>query len=367
MGRYLAAAAVLVANAAVVVAAEQANRGPFGLLTLLGYALLGWTAYLTGRGLPARRDVAIVAGTAFAAGCLQVTFTSGGVPQGVSGFVVFTVLPLLVGRYLAQHRRLLRTLDAHNRQLRTERVLLAEQEQLRERLRIARDMHDSLGRRLSLVSVQAAALEVSDLPPAQQQAVTSLAGSARDAVTELYQLIGSLRGAGDETPGVEAIPALVAEFRDAGVEVTVTGVAGELPPAASRAAYRVVEEGLTNATKHAAGQPVAIQLTRETDTLVLTVTNPVTHQERGDGTARTQTGSGFGLAGLTERAGAAGGFLDHRLSRGEFRLVAMLPTKSTDLAPEPRLTRTRVALLGVATAMLLLILLPATVVVGVGR
>jgi signal transduction histidine kinase len=362
MGRYLAAAAVIVGNLAVLVAAEHANQGPFGLLTLLAYALLAWTAYLTGRALPSRTDLAVVAGTAFAVGGLQVTATPSSLPQHLSGFLVFLVLPLLVGRYLAQHQRLVRTLDAHNRQLRTERALLAEQEQLRERLRIARDMHDSLGRRLSLVSVQAAALEVADLPPEEKAAVTTLAGSARDAVTELYQLIGSLRGAADETPGAERIRTLVDEFRAAGVTATITGAvtsdAGELSAAASRAAYRVVEEGLTNAAKHATGQPVSIQLTRETDALTVVLTNPVS--------AGTVTDGGYGLTGLAERVGAAGGFLDHRVRDGEFRLTAMLPTSSIDVAPEPRLTRTRVTLLAAATALLLFLLLPATLVVGVG-
>lgn len=359
MGRSLAVTAVLVANLAVHVAAVHANQGLFGLLTLLGYALLAWTAYLTGLTLPRRGDAAAVAGVALAAAAVQVGLH--GVPQHVSGFVVFTALPLLIGRYLAQHRRLVRTLDAHNRQLRTERALVAEKEQLAERLRIARDMHDSLGRRLSLVSVRAAALEVTDLPAPQRAAVGALAGSARDAVTELYQLIGSLRGTAAEGPGADRIPALVEEFRAAGVPVTVTGdVTGDvtgLPVAQSRAAYRVVEEGLTNAAKHAPGHPVAIHLTCETGTVLVTVTNPVT--------AGATRGGGFGLTGLAERAGAAGGLVDHRVEDGEFRLVAMLPTRSPDLPPEPRLTRTRVAILGAATAMLLLILLPASIAVGV--
>jgi signal transduction histidine kinase len=394
MGRYLAAAAVLVADATVFVAMAHSNQGIFGLLTIAAYALMVWTAYFAGLTLPTRTDLAVFLGTALVSGGLQITFTPGGVPQQVSGLVVFLVLPLMVGRYLAQHRRLLRTLDAHNRQLRTEQALLAEREQLRERLRIARDMHDSLGRRLSLVSVQAAALEVADLPPARKDAVTALAGSARDAVTELYQLIGSLRGSVDDTPDAGRIPALVAEFRTAGLDVTVSGEPGPLPPAVSRAAYRVVEEGLTNATKHATGQPVAIHLTRETDTLVMTVTNPVTEDAasargraaagtagrrageaaalrglragRDGGTVRrADSRGGYGLTGLAERAGAAGGFVDHRVAGGEFRLVAMLPTKSGDLPPEPGIGRTRIALLGVATAALLFVLLPAGLVVGV--
>ncbi|MDQ3786756.1 MAG: histidine kinase, partial [Actinomycetota bacterium] len=172
MGRYLAA--VLAAEGATFVAGLHGHRGPFGLLVLAACALLAWTAYLAGLTLTTRTATAIVAATALVAGALLVLHTPAAAPQHVATFVVFFALPLLVGRYLAQHRTLVRTLDAHNQQLRTERALLAEREQLRERLRIARDMHDSLGRRLSLVSVQAAALEVSDLPREHRDAVRAL-------------------------------------------------------------------------------------------------------------------------------------------------------------------------------------------------
>ena len=345
MGRYLAAGAVLVAQAAVFVAELHGNRGVFGLVVLAACALLALTAYLTGLTPLSRTGTAVVAATAFAAGTLQVVHAPAAAPQQVATFVVFFVLPLLVGRYLAQHRTLVR-------QLRTEQTLLAEREQLRERLRIARDMHDSLGRRLSLVSVQAAALEVGDLPPDRKAAVHALAGSARDAVSELYQLIGSLRGAADETPGADAVPALVADFRAAGIEVTVTGTCGPLPAPASHAVYRVVEEGLTNAAKHAPGHPVAIQLTRETGALVVTVSNPLA--------GHPEPGGGFGLAGLAERVGAAGGYLDHRADDGGFRLVAMLPFES-----EPRVGRTRATLVGVAAGVVLFLLLPASLLTGV--
>jgi signal transduction histidine kinase len=356
MSRYLAAV-VLVADAAVFVAGLHGHQGVFGLVVTLAYIVLAGTAYVAGRSCASWSDLAVVAGAAFAGASVQILHAPAGAPQQVAGLVAFVALPMLVGRYLAQHQRLVRTLDAHNRQLRTEQALLAEREQLRERLRIARDMHDALGRRLSLVSVQAAALEVTELPPAHKAAVTALAGSARDAVTELYQLIGSLRGSGDDIPGAERIPLLVDEFRSAGVTVAVSGDCGPLPPDASHAAYRVAEEGLANAAKHASGQPVSIHLTHETDTLVLTITNPLA--------AHTAPGGGFGLTGLAERVGAAGGLVDHRVTGDEFRLVAMLPTKSADLEP-PRVARTQVAMLGIALAMLLMVLLPASLLAGVG-
>lgn len=360
MARYLPAATavtVLGADTVVFVATQRGAAGIFAALTVLAYALMVWSAYAAGSS--SRTATMLVAGVEAAAVGVKFALSPGDAAQHVAGFVVFVVLPLLVGRYLAQHRTLVSTLDAHNRQLRTEQALLADREQLRERLRIARDMHDSLGRRLGLVSVRAAALEVSDLPAPQREAVHALAGSARDAVTELYELIGSLRGAQDESPGADGIPGLVAEFRTEGVAVTVTtaGARQPLPPAADHAVYRVVEEGLTNAARHAPDHPVAIHLTWETDTLMVTVTNPVA--------PNPAAGGGFGLTGLAERVGAAAGFLDHRAVAGEFRLVAMLPTAPPVPAAPSRIGRTRTALLGVATAAVLFVLLPASLLTGV--
>jgi len=349
MGRYLAAVAVLGADLVTVVAG---HRG--GLLTIAAFALMVWAAYTAGAS--SRAATFAVAGVATASTVVKLVVAPS--PQHVASLVVFVVLPLLVGRYLAQHRTLVATLDAHNRQLRTEQALLAEREQLRERLRIARDMHDSLGSKLSLVSVRAAALEVSDLPEPHRDAVVALAGSARDAVTELYQLIGSLRGAHDESPGADGIPRLVEDFLAAGVpvEVTSSGKRRPLPPSADQAAYRVVEEGLTNAAKHAPGHPVAIHLTWEPDTLVLTMTNPA------GGSGVDGVDGGYGLTGLAERVGAAAGFLDHRTEAGTFRLVAMLPTTT---AVPSRVAPVRTALLGFAAAAVLFVLLPASLLTGV--
>ncbi|MCT2583641.1 sensor histidine kinase [Actinophytocola gossypii] len=381
MGRHLAAALVVLADTLLLTATHDvptalgyapvaallafATRAPLGVFAATlalavvsggSYPLLVWVAHRTGLATVSRRDTVVVAGAV--AAWPAVAIALGTAPrQAVVAAVVFVVLPLLVGRYLAQHRRLVAALESHNRQLRRERELLAERGRLRERLRIARDMHDSLGRRLSLVSVRAAALEVTT-PPERRADVEALGTATRAAVAELYELIGSLRGTADDTPGLAAAEPLVAEFRAAGVPVTVEtrGDRRALAPATDAAAYRVVEEGLTNAAKHAPGSPVTVRLDWEADALVLSLTNPVS--------GPAAPGAGFGLLGLRERVEPAGGFLDHRADDGTFRLVAMLPT-SVDLEPEPAVGRVRATALGVATGALLFLLLPASLLTGV--
>lgn len=427
LGRHLPAAAVLVADTALFVAAH--HGGPLawaavayasavaGVLALGGrapaaafttalalaaltggsYALLLWAAYQAGYRAPARRDTARMAGAALGwiAVRLVVRPAEGpAVPQLLSVFVVFVALPLLVGRYLAQHRRLVAELGRRNRRLRRERELLAERERLRERLRIARDMHDSLGRRLSLVSVQAAALEVADLPPGRREAVRQLAGAARGAMDELHELVGALRGT-EETavpgPGAEGIAEVVAEFRAAGVPVALRrgGEPRPLSPAAGEAVYRVVEEGLTNAAKHAPGSPVAVRVTWEPDALLVCVDNPVAEGRRGPGEDGGAAG-GHGLRGLEERMRQVGGFVDHKLSDEGFRLVAMVPADGDTTTTADGLSgdltgdlggdrgdgdgsgvpagagHLRTAALGFATAAVMFVVLPAGMLLGVG-
>ncbi|MEU5645094.1 sensor histidine kinase [Streptomyces milbemycinicus] len=393
-----AAVAYALAVAGVVVLGERAPAAAFTAALLLAaltggsYVLLLWAGYGAGSRAPTGRDTAQVAGAVL--GWLAIRLLvrpadAPAVPQLVSIFVVFVALPLLVGRYLAQHRRLVAELGRRNRRLRRERELLAERERLRERLRIARDMHDSLGHRLSLVSVQAAALEVAELPSAQREAVRQLAGTARGAMDELHELVGALRGT-DETaaraPGAEAIDEVVAEFRAAGVPVTLRRGGGKprpLPPAAGEAVYRVVEEGLTNAAKHAPGRPVTVSVTWEPDALLVTVVNPVAGGEVALGEA---AGGGHGLRGLDERMRQVGGFVDHRLSDGGFRLVAMVPTAPDTAADADTATDAvsaldrdldsdeggagvgglRTVALGFATAAVMFVVLPVGMLLGVG-
>ncbi len=205
-----------------------------------------------------------------------------------------------------------------------------------ERSGIAREMHDVLAHRLSLLATYAGALEYRpDVPPEQlSQAAGVIRDSAHQALDELRDVISLLRddtttGPEDLAPPVPALvdlPGLVEESRAVGTPVEV---AARLPdPAAvpgttGRTAYRVVQEALTNARKHAPGQPVSIALDGEPgERLVIDVRNALPR----DPTALSVIpGAGTGLVGLTERVRLAGGQLDHQASAGEFRLHAWLP------------------------------------------
>lgn len=353
------ASAYVLALALIVVLRQRsalvAFAGALALASLSGaaYVLLLWVGYQAGREVVSRLGTVAVVGAALGALAGQVAtrpWEPRTVAFQVAAFLVFVALPLLVGRYIAQHERLVSTLEKHNRQLRWQREVLAEQERLRERLRIARDMHDSLGHRLSLVSVQAAALEVSSLPPAQHQAVRQLARAARSAMDELHDLVGTLRA-----PDIVSVDNLIQEFQAAGVAVTVRRQGQERPLPES--AYRVVEEGLTNATKHAPGQAVTVDLVWESDALVVTVVNPLA-------VTPEHITAGHGLSGLDERVRQFGGFLDHRAADGEFRLVAMLPMTEEAADDVPRVGRIRTVVLGLATAALMFVFLPASMLLG---
>jgi signal transduction histidine kinase len=297
---------------------------------------------------PRTTAVAVVACAILAA---QLVTTREAARTAVAGYVsaclVFVLLPLLAGRYVAQQR------TARDQ----------------ERLRIARDMHDSLGRALSLAAVQAAVLEVSALPAEQRAAATRLGTAIRASVTELHEIVAVLRV---PARGFADTGGLVEEFRGAGADVSVRsdGRPRPLPKRADEAAYRVLEEGLTNAIRHAPGQPVHVTMCWRPSSLTLTIANPVTTQPATQ-SATPPSGPadagayspGAGLDGLTVRLREAGGALGHELRDGRFLLRASLPLT--------RRARLRAGLaghrigLGFAAGFVLLVVVPATILLGV--
>jgi signal transduction histidine kinase len=286
------------------------------------------------------------------AGRLLVSGWVVDVVVGVLGFALYVV----IGAYIGTRRDLLRSLQ--------ERAIAAEREQARrtaqaqanERARIAREMHDVLAHRMSLVAMHAGALAYrDDLTPEQlREAATVIQGSAHAALEELRDVLGVLRGAdGADGDGDSAAPSvarperpqptlgdlddLLAEARAAGTDVRLrrdVPELGSLPTSTSRNAYRILQEALTNARKHARGARVTVDLHgRPGDGLTVVVSNPtlaptsaqLTTMSASTPTAPTLPASGLGLAGLTERAELAGGHLTFGETGGRFELRAWLP------------------------------------------
>jgi signal transduction histidine kinase len=240
---------------------------------------------------------------------------------------------------LAQARRaLVASLRERARRAEAEQGRRVAEARMLERTRIAREMHDVLAHRLSLLATYAGALEYRpDSPPEQlSRAAGVVRAGVHQALDELREVITLLRD--DDTaedhgrplPVLADVPRLVEEDREAGGQVRVRdGVAdpATLPPASGRTAYRVVQEGLTNARKHAAGRPVEVTLEGGPGTrLEIDIRNRL-RDDAAAGTAVVPVtpGSGMGLVGLTERVQLAGGRLDHEVTAGEFRLHAWLP------------------------------------------
>ncbi len=236
----------------------------------------------------------------------------------------------LLARVARDH---VRALHERAAQFEAEQRLRTQQARDAERRRIAREMHDVLAHRVSLLSLHAGALEFR--PDASPEEVAEAAGvirsAARAALEELREVVGVLRDgdAGDAPeppqPTLADVPALVDESRAAGVRITCridVPDAAAAPPALGRTAYRIVQEGLTNARKHAPGAAVDVALTKGDERLVVEVVS-----RRPVGVAADALpGAGSGLVGLTERVELAGGVLEHGVAPGgDFVLRATLP------------------------------------------
>ncbi|MFE5817514.1 sensor histidine kinase [Streptomyces sp. NPDC056479] len=267
-------------------------------------------------------------------------------------FVALVIVPGLASRYRAQRHALLDALRRHNAQLVREQAMVAGQARLLERQRIAQDMHDSLGHQLALISVHAGALEVDpDLSDRQREGVGILREASRSAMRELREAVGILRdgvaapagqppGPADGEPptarGAATVDDLVESSRAAGaaVELHRSGTVRPLPPAADHAAYRIAQEGLTNAHKHAPGAPISVALRYEPDSLVVEVANgPVPADAPA---APPAVSGGQGLAGLRERARLVGGMVHTGPAPdGGFRLAGVLPYGGGESRPGP--------------------------------
>lgn len=201
---------------------------------------------------------------------------------------------------------------------------------LEERTRLAHELHDSVGHTLTMIVVQAGAgRHVFDRDPGfARGALENIETSGRRALDELDRILGILRAEGDESgrspqPDLGRVQSLVDDTAAAGLDVrlAVEGDLGDVPPALSRTAYRIVQEGLTNVVKHAGPVATWVTIHRGAGTLEVEIRN-----DPGDGNGTISEGGGRGLAGIKERVITLGGRVEAGpRPEGGYRLWAQLP------------------------------------------
>ncbi|MFD3539998.1 sensor histidine kinase [Streptomyces sp. NPDC058662] len=274
----------------------------------------------------------------------------------LSGFVAvaLTVPPVLFGLYIGARRRLLESLQERADSLERELSLLADRAEERaewarteERTRIAREMHDVVAHRVSLMVVHAAALEaVAAKDPARAARNAALVGDmGRQALTELREMLGVLRaeapkpaaspavaavalapaGAFEDGPSLGELEGLVGQSRAAGmvVEMLVQGEGAVYAAEVEQTAYRVVQEALTNCHKHAPGARVVVRLAHRGGEVAMQVENGPCD---GKATEPGLPSGGNGLVGMRERVlGLGGVFVSGPTDAGGFRVSAVLP------------------------------------------
>lgn len=253
-----------------------------------------------------------------------------GFPEGYwndTAWSLAAIVPAVAaGRIVGSQRELAAALAERNAELESERERLAEAARAEERARIARELHDVVAHSVSVMVVQAgAARTVRDTDVARAAASFRLVrATGAEALTEMDWLVGVLdSGASraDEQPGVARVQALVDRAREAGLPVTFREEGERRPLDAERdvAAYRVVQQALTNVLKHAHGAPTAVSLQWSTAELVVDVVD-------GGGVVGAIGGSGHGIAGMRERLEVLGGALDAGArAAGGFAVHARLP------------------------------------------
>lgn len=331
--------------ASAVVFARRRHPVAVGLVTsLLGCAsgLAAGASTLAAVSVATRRryrEIALVGAVNFASG---IVLTRVVVPADstdpwwidVSISAIFTAGMMGWGMYIGSRRELYWTLQRRAELAEAEQDLQAERARENERARIAREMHDVLAHRISQISLHAGALSFRDDLTAEQmrESATVIQQKAHEALTDLRGVLGVLRDpltgrVGDHAvpqPTHGDLPRLVEECRHEGLNVDyLDALAEPLPDALGRTVYRIVQEGITNARKHAPDTLLTIRLGGDPARGVeVVLTNPL-------GFARRATpGAGLGLIGLAERAELGGGRLSHGVRGSSFEVRAWLPWAS---------------------------------------
>jgi signal transduction histidine kinase len=197
-----------------------------------------------------------------------------------------------------------------------------------ERARIAREIHDSVGHHSTLIAVQSAALAATATDDATREAAIRLRLLAKDSLAEMRTALGLLN---DRPPGLADLPDLLTRVCSAGLRIDFDGDPVDVDAPTGRAIYRIVQESLTNITKHAPASAVRVKLLRNPSHILVSIVNgPPTRPTPQSPT----TPGGLGLAGLTERVRTINGTLDTQpLPDGGFSVQAKLPLTPTKVEP----------------------------------
>jgi signal transduction histidine kinase len=265
-----------------------------------------------------------------AAAAVVTVIGAGFVDPGSAPEAVFlSVIPLLVGLVVRQRRSGERQLAEQELRHSGERALLEE------RQRIARELHDVVAHHMSVIAIQAEAApyKTTNPPPELVESFGDIRASALAGLTELRRVLGVLRTGGQDTapqPGLTELDALLDSARGGGVSVTVTSTGNPVtvPDGVDLSAYRIVQEALSNAMRHAPGSHVQVHVGYRPDGLALEVRNDAAPRPCP---SPHPAGGGHGIIGMRERAAMLGGSLDARPTEdGGFQVTAVLPTSSGD-------------------------------------
>ena len=320
------AAIILFANGGCVYAAAPhgAALQPFVALTLAFYSV-GSRAD-GARGVWAPLALALAAIPLFAAAVAHGQKAGNAIPN-----YVWLIAAWAVGRTVRGWRHKTVALEAANRELEERRELEAQAAVAVERGRIARELHDVIAHNVSMIVVQAgaAARVLTGDQPHVRDALTAIESTGRETVDEMRRLLGVLRRADDglalaPQPGLRDLESLVAHVREAGLPVALRfeGEPVALPPGIDLSAYRIVQEALTNALKHAGGARAEVTVRYQTGAVELEI------RDDGDGSGDAG-GTGHGLIGMRERVALWGGRLDAgRPEGGGWAVRARLPVGS---------------------------------------
>ncbi|MFD1151413.1 sensor histidine kinase [Saccharothrix hoggarensis] len=237
--------------------------------------------------------------------------------------------PAALGALITTRRELTASLAEASRARTAELSAREDGARASERARIAREIHDAVGHHATLIAVESAALAATTDDPKTRDTALRLRALAKEALAEMRAALGLLNT--EPTPGYEGIPSLVERAKAAGLTVRYEDrTSPSQPPSAGRAAYRVIQEALTNVTKHAPGAAVHVRLSTQDDHLHVSIVNgrpTLPSPSAPPATADPSTSGGHGLHGLRERVTLIGGTLTtHARADGSFAVEAKLPT-----------------------------------------